>query len=241
MSRPEKGQTVFVMGINKTCPLCGAEVVDSGDLGDLECAKCAYFAGWKTHEAVWEMKNELQSEVERLRGYIRDEHTEPPNDYGDDISTELAVKLAEAEAKVERLNGDVKRLESEAECMRECFDREKKILNAWRLEAERLRESKKLDAEIMLELREEAEELRGQGDCERIENVGLKSEVERLKADLSAVFRRLAQEQQANRLMIQHLKQPALIAREIAPPWPRVNDTGACAASVCLRLGRAAD
>ena len=37
------------------------------------------------------------NEIIRLRGLIRNEHTEPPNDYGDDISTELAVKLAEAE------------------------------------------------------------------------------------------------------------------------------------------------
>lgn len=40
-------------------------------------------------------RDNLKAENKKLRGLIRNEHTHPPNDYGDDISTELAVKLAE--------------------------------------------------------------------------------------------------------------------------------------------------
>jgi hypothetical protein len=46
---------------------------------------------------------ELKAENKRLRSYVTMQLTEPPFDYGDDISVEIAVDLAEARERIAEL------------------------------------------------------------------------------------------------------------------------------------------
>ena len=52
----------------------------------------------------------------------RDYQTKPPNDFGDDISTELAIKLTDAEEQNDQLRARIAELEAEVERLRKALE-----------------------------------------------------------------------------------------------------------------------